>query len=389
MQAENKPFSPVAFLDRFAPRTLVIVMVVLAAAASLAAIFTMPIVDHDTGRFFRPYFLEFWRGTYEYYTGPIEPFGDDFDAMVPSYINIPHAALMLPFVLGMHWASFWVAFSITLVYLGDLRRPLMALGRMPYLLSAYAFFAFSAANLIAATAFGLLILLQRAKGWWRGFAWALLMIRPQDSLPWLLYDGVQALRERDWRAFVTTGAVLVFPALVYGPGIYLDWLTIMRNYSTEGAREDFAVVNFSLVYNTGIALALSAGVVVLRFVRWAGGRPRLRGWGEMPYTEKLWLMCVAWYISQPYGTYTMLWLIVFGVRVFKPGRALLTYALLLAVSLYGFTVFDPVRAVWGVVLSIYVMALLFPRDRAQMDLPPHEFPPSVPAGGPAAAPASP
>jgi hypothetical protein len=167
--------------------------------------------------------------------------------------------------------------------------------------------------------------------------------------------------------------ILLFPVAMYGPDIYLDWITLMRNYSSESAREDFAVVNFSIVYNTWVAIALSAGVVILRFVRWAEGRPQLRGWGEMPYTEKLWLLCAAWYISQPYGTYTMLWLIVFGVRVFKPGRALLTYALLLAVSLYGFTDFDPVRGVWGVVLSFYVMALIFPRDVANMDLPPREM----------------
>ncbi len=378
MQAENKPFSLAALLEQFDNRIIVAVMILLAAGASLAAIFTMPIVDHDTGKHFHPRFTEFWNGTYEYYTGPLEAYAQDFDAIIPSYVNIPHAAVMWPFILEMHWASFWVAFAIALVLLGDLRRPLNALARLPFLLSAYAFFAYSVANVIAATAFGLLILLYRLKGWWRGLAWALLMIRPQDSVPWLVYDGMQALRERDWRAFVVAGVFVVFPVLMYGPTIYLDWLTLMQNYSADGIREYFALVNFSLVYNTWTALALSTGVIVLRFVHWDAGRLHLRRWREMPYTEKLWLMCAAWYISQLYGTFTMLWLIVFGVRIFKPRRALITYGLLLAVSLYGFTVFEPVRNVWGVVLSIYAMALVFPRDVANMDLSPHEFETSPP-----------
>ncbi len=62
---------------------------------------------------------------------------------------------------------------------------------------------------------GVWLLYRAPKGWGRGLAWLLLTCKPQTSAPLLLFDGWEALRERDWKAFWLAGAVAVGSTLLY------------------------------------------------------------------------------------------------------------------------------------------------------------------------------
>ena len=350
-------------LETHHPLTTRLAVIGIVAIAALLTLFTYPIVNHDTG-FFSPLFQEFFRGEYHYYTGDYSEYMEIGGEFFEHFINMPHSVYLLPFLGNMYWASFWVAFGILLVITGDHGKPLYALSRLIFLLSAYVFYPISPANLFFATAFGLILFLQRPTGWLRGFTWALFLIRPQDALLWLVYDGVLALRTRDWKAFVIAAAIVLSPMLFgYGPLLYRDWFLTFINYSHVSAR--FTPIDFADVYALPGALAFCAFVAIIRAFRWENGRFALRRWDEITFTEKLWLMSMVIYVTQGYGTYTMLWLIIIPIRIMKPGRVLLAYVLTLPISLWAFVQLTPIRAVYGVLLSILVFALLIPRNIPQ------------------------
>jgi hypothetical protein len=334
----------------------------LVAVAAILAIATMPIVNHDTG-FFSPLFAEVFRGDYAYYTGDyteyLEIGGEHFE----HFINMPHSAFLLPFLGNPYWASFWVAFGILLVLTGDHGKPIPALTRLVFMLSAYLLYPISPANLFFATAFGLLLFLQRPTGWLRGFVWALFLVRPQDALLWLAYDGILALRDRDWKAFVMAGAVVLLPILRYGPGLYLDWFATFTGYARVS--DTFTPIDFSKVYGLPGALLFCVLIGLLRAFRWDQSGVSRRRWAEISFTEKLWLMSMLIYVTQGYGTYTMLWLIIIPIREMPPGRILMTFVVLTGVSLWAFVELAPIRAVWGVLTSIFIMALIIPRSIPQ------------------------
>lgn len=92
---------------------------------------------------------------------------------------------------------------------------------------------------------GLWLLYRAPKGWLRGIAWLLLACKPQTTVFLLLFDGWDALRERDWKAVgLTIGIALVsllsypqfFDRLVHPYDNAFGWsATILPNYGIVGA----------------------------------------------------------------------------------------------------------------------------------------------------------
>ncbi len=83
---------------------------------------------------------------------------------------------------------------------------------------------------------GLWLLYRGKKGWWRGLAWLLLTCKPQTTLFLLLFDGWDALRERDWKAIglaagVATVTLAVSPQFFSRIQVPLDWsATVIAHY---------------------------------------------------------------------------------------------------------------------------------------------------------------
>jgi hypothetical protein len=98
---------------------------------------------------------------------------------------------------------------------------------------------------------GLWLLYRTPKGWGRGLAWLFLTCKPQTTAILLLFDGWDALRQRDWRAvgLASTGAILswlLFPQFLASLS---ERLTI--NWST------------SVIYHGGIVGAVLVTVFIL------------------------------------------------------------------------------------------------------------------------------
>lgn len=88
---------------------------------------------------------------------------------------------------------------------------------------------------------GLWLLYRIKRGVGRGVAWLLLACKPQTTAFLLLFDGIAALRHRDWKAFGVAGITAVATILLY-PQIFtrlsqpFEWsATVYSHYGVLGA----------------------------------------------------------------------------------------------------------------------------------------------------------
>ncbi|MEP7287471.1 MAG: hypothetical protein ABI947_17070 [Chloroflexota bacterium] len=90
---------------------------------------------------------------------------------------------------------------------------------------------------------GLWLLYRTPKGWGRGLAWLFLTCKPQTTFFLLIFDGIAALRQRDWKAFALAGSAAVvswflFPDWIARLSIrmYVDWSgSVIYHYTVIGA----------------------------------------------------------------------------------------------------------------------------------------------------------
>jgi hypothetical protein len=88
---------------------------------------------------------------------------------------------------------------------------------------------------------GLWLLYRTPRGWGRGLAWLLLTAKPQTTFILLLFDGVQALRSRDWKAIGLAAFVAIITTILFFPPIEglmkpHDWsASVLSNYGVLGA----------------------------------------------------------------------------------------------------------------------------------------------------------
>lgn len=88
---------------------------------------------------------------------------------------------------------------------------------------------------------GFLLLHHMPKGWGRGLAWLFLTCKPQSSALFLLVDGWQAVRERDWKAIGLAAGVAFSMILMY-PDLFRSWSspftwsgTVLSNFGIIGS----------------------------------------------------------------------------------------------------------------------------------------------------------
>jgi hypothetical protein len=91
------------------------------------------------------------------------------------------------------------------------------------------------------------------RGWKRGLAWLLLSCKPQTTFIFLIFDGISAFRQRDWRAFTLSGSVVVVMLALFP--------TYLPNFNPDvGA-------GATIFYAYGVPSALLATLIVLA-IRW-------------------------------------------------------------------------------------------------------------------------
>ena len=92
------------------------------------------------------------------------------------------------------------------------------------------------------------------RGYARGVAWLLLTCKPQTTFIFLIFDGIRAVHQRDWRAFAVSGTVA---------GICLAiWPGFLNNMGV------FQMFSVSTVYYYGVPGALLATLFIVA-VRWS------------------------------------------------------------------------------------------------------------------------
>ncbi len=101
---------------------------------------------------------------------------------------------------------------------------------------------------------GLWLLYRFPRGWTRGLAWILLSTKPQALAFLLVFDGIQALLERDWRAILLLGIVVIAGFLAYP--------NFLQNIH-GGAWSATTIAHFGIIG----ALIASVAVLALRWNR--------------------------------------------------------------------------------------------------------------------------
>jgi hypothetical protein len=97
---------------------------------------------------------------------------------------------------------------------------------------------------------GLWLLYRAPRGWGRGLAWLLLTCKPQTSAFLLLFDGWDALRQRDWKAFGLAAVAAAISWMMYPQFLPqlshrfdIDWsASVIFHYGVLGAAAITALI---------------------------------------------------------------------------------------------------------------------------------------------------
>lgn len=285
--------------------------------------------------------------------------------------NPPHSYIFLtPFVLfGERTAAFWNLLPIMLLFIHwqtDLKRDS---AKLLMLLTPPLLYVSASANISGVVAAGLLLLLARQRGIVRGLAWVMLTIRPQDTLTLLVVEGVLALYQRDWKAFLIAAIIGFFPAIFY-PQIFVVWFVDLATSTRNG---DYSL---SITPNQGLLAALGflALIVSLRAVEWRDGRLALRRWRDVSLLERWWGCLLIQMIAGPYTSYYAIWMLLIPLRHYGLWRTLLIFVLQMGIGLAFMTQADPAVQQIGFLISIVVVALIAPRREPQYADAPLEAP---------------
>lgn len=272
------------------------------------------------------------------------------------YYNPPHTIFYVgPFAL---WgASVLAFFNITIIValLVGFERSILStmLISLGILLSPQVIFLAAAVNIPGlTTGLGLLLLIIRPRGIWRGFGWALLAGRPQDAGLVLVYDAWRAFRERDWVAFCS-GIAFALPTFI----LFGSWLSNLPSRSPTGETLSPSV-DIGLV-PTLIFLLLIVGI---RAIQIEDNRTLTRrGLSNVGITERFWILLVITQLLQPYLVFYMLWSHLLMMRVTDARRV----GVILAVNLVAFIAFgrgySEIETTYVVMFVIFLIALIAPR----------------------------
>ncbi|HYO87740.1 MAG TPA: hypothetical protein VER79_03780 [Candidatus Limnocylindrales bacterium] len=298
------------------------------------------------------------------------PMDDPAEQERTLYGNPPHSAIYTaPFVLfGPHVAAFFGVVFVMILFVGE-RRGAAALLTLLFVLSPPVMFLIAEAGLTGVTTgLGLIFLLADKRGPMRAFAWAMLTVRPHDTPLVVAWSGLEALRQKDWKAIVLA-VFLVLPTL-----LTLDrWLSILPTDSSQLSIDPGDFYTLSIPLNSGIPAAiLFLGLVLLfRGVaarRTEAGRPwpalALRRPKDFSRTEFFWLLSVIWLMLMPYYLVYMMWIVMFPVREYGPVRTLLLFVGSLAIGFIAFRDFSNPQLYYGGLLLVVLVTVLTPKPCA-------------------------
>lgn len=275
-----------------------------------------------------------------------------------SFANPPHSPpLIAPFVIfGARWSAFWNLFFILYCFVGQQQKLASSLAKLLFIFSAPLLYVAASANVTGIVAgIGLIVLLNRVKGFWRGLAWAYLLVRPQDGWAFILYDVYRALRERDYWAFITAGTIVLLPFL-FAPNLFLAWWRILPSVSP-------IVTSLSLTKTHGLLIGLLffMFIVALRLFDWSNGKLSWRLPTQWTETERFWLCAVLALVVGPYTVYYMLWLMFIPLRDYGVWRTLILFAFVTIVGFLFMTQADPAAAQFGMLLVLIFIGLFMSR----------------------------
>ncbi len=285
------------------------------------------------------------------------------------FTSPPHVALIgLPFVIaGSRWSAFWnVFFSLPLV-IGNKNQLLTLAAKLSLIFTPPFLYMLASANITGTvTGIGLLLLFAEVKGPARGIAWAFLLLRPQDSWTFLIYDGVKAARNRDYTAAVTTLVIVLLP-LLFTPTVIERWLQAMYYPLFVDTLPGYTL---SLAGTHGLvtAVAFLAIVAALRAFTFKPGMGLTRRQlADVSQAEVYWYLAVVALVAGPYTAYYMLWLAFLIVRDYGFVRTLLLLLFTMSVGVVLMTAPNPEQVQIAMLLLIMAIAVISPRTRSESE----------------------
>ncbi len=189
-----------------------------------------------------------WNTTdYDNYTGALRTFLNGGSPYQFDYYYLPPWAAFILAPIAQQplatWLALYVAiFVAAMIDLGELSALLLILTPTFFAL----IFSSNPEWLFVGT--GLWLIYRLPRGWGRGLAWLLLTCKPQTTVLFLLFDGIDALRQRDWKAiglaaFVSIGTTALYPdflfrlsrpVLLWSMGLYVNYGLVAAIAATIG-----------------------------------------------------------------------------------------------------------------------------------------------------------
>ncbi len=290
----------------------------------------------------------------------------ELDGQTRTGYYLPHSG---PFIavftyLGPRYSAFWDLAVILLLITSTSQRWSELGTRSLVIFTPLVLFATAAANISGTmTGLGLLLLLTQRRGVPRGIAWAMLLIRPQETVFVLLVDGLLSLWQRDWRALATIAVFIVLPPIFYGVGIYWRWYTLVTGFLP--GRDDY--LDYLNIHGPVAAAALLGVLILLRSFKFQQGRLTLRSLDDIPVSELYWLLIMMIFI---FGEYTRLygvWSVFLLLRHSSPREAVLIIGLSLLIGVFWLTEWDFDRFGNGLAITMVMIATFAGRS-----LPPNQ-----------------
>ena len=281
------------------------------------------------------------------------------------FMTPPHVAIIgLPFIIfGERWTAFWNVLSILLVITNKEKTLYGFLSKLLFVVSPPIVILVAASNINGFTVgIGLLGLLSNRGKWIRGISWAFLLLRPQDSIGILIYDGIQALRQRDYLAFLTCG-VLVFSPIVFSMNIFSEWAQAMYYPMFVDSPVGYSL-SLQKTHGLGIAVIFLVGILFLRLITFSPSNGfQLRTIHSLPQIEVYWLLSVTVLVLGNYVSYYMVWMVLIILEICSGFRTFLLWIIFGIVGVLTMVTPNPPVYQLGLLILMLAVALIAPRQQ--------------------------
>lgn len=315
--------------------------------------------------------LTFHVNTYDTYTirqGSLDIIANEDAYQIQSngvsiFMTPPHVAIIgLPFIiLGERWVAFWNVFFILLVLTYNEKKLYGFLLKLLFVVSPPILILVAASNINGFTlGIGLLGLLSNNGKWVRGISWAFLLLRPQDSIGILIYDGIQALRQRDYLAFLTCGVIVVLP-IIFSVNIFWEWAQAMYFPLFVDSPVGYTL-SLQKTHGWMVSGGFLALVIWLRFSRFSRLKGlQLRSIRSLPQIEIYWILFIVVLVIGSYVSYYAIWLVLVILGIYSGLRTLLLWTLFLVIGAFTMIAPTPTTYQLGLLTLIILTAIITPR----------------------------